>query len=143
MKYDISEKYKVNDEIYDELFLSDGTPRKITQILLNRLKEMGDDEAERRHKRLNYTQYYQALIKANNDNNNKGLDSIPFFIGAEEWHKLERGISQRAKLYDLIVRDIYGEQRLIKDKIVPPAFVFANPDFCRCYGPEKHQMIVS
>lgn len=129
MKYDISEKYKVNDEIYDELFLSDGTPRKITQILLNRLKEMGDDEAERRHKRLNYTQYYQALIKANNDNNNKGLDSIPFFIGAEEWHKLERGISQRAKLYDLIVRDIYGEQRLIKDKIVPPAFVFANPDF--------------
>lgn len=128
MKYDIAEKYKVNENICDELFLSDGTPKKITQTLLNRLREMSDEEAERRHKRLNYTRYYQELIKSKNDDN-KGLDSIPFFVSPEEWENLEKGLKQRAKLYDLIAKDIYGEQKLVKDKIVPSALIFANPNF--------------
>lgn len=128
MKYDISTDYKVKDGIYDELFEKESTPRKLTKKLLNKLKEMGEAEAERRQKRLNYTQYYQTLIQ-DNDTESKGLDSVPLFISPEEWEILEKGLAQRAKLYNLIAKDIYGEQKLIKDGIVPPALVFANPDF--------------
>ena len=128
MKYDISTDYKVKDGIYDELFEKESTPRKLTEKLLKKLKEMGEAEAERRQKRLNYTQYYQTLIQ-DNDTESKGLDSVPLFISPEEWEILEKGLAQRAKLYNLIAKDIYGEQKLIKDGIVPPALVFANPDF--------------
>ena len=128
MKYDISTDYKVKDGIYDELFEKESTPRKLTEKLLKKLKEMGEAEAERRQKRLNYTQYYQTLIQ-DNDAESKGLDSVPLFISPEEWEILEKGLAQRAKLYNLIAKDIYGEQKLIKDGIVPPALVFANPDF--------------
>ena len=128
MKYDISSKYKVTEGIYDELFTNDTQPRKTTGVILERLKELGYEETERRRKRLNYTQYYQAIIQSDNEDNN-GLDSIPLFLSQDEWKSLENGLKQRAKLYNLIAKDIYGEQKLIKDGIIPPALVYANPDF--------------
>ena len=127
MKYDISAKYQVNTGVYDELFDKNNQPRKTTQILLDRLNELGSDEAERRHKRLNYTQYYRTL--APSDNTNTSLDSVPLFITKEEWKTLRKGLIQRAKVFDMLADDIYGEQKIIKDKIVPPALIFANPDF--------------
>ena len=127
MKYDISAKYQVNTGVYDELFDKNNQPRKTTQILLDRLNELGYDEAERRHKRLNYTQYYRTL--APSDNTNTSLDSVPLFITKEEWKTLRKGLIQRAKVFDMLADDIYGEQKIIKDKIVPPALIFANPDF--------------
>lgn len=127
MKYDISAKYKVKSEVYDELFDKNNQPRKTTQTLLDRLNELGSDEAERRHKRLNYTQYYRTL--APSDNTETKLDSVPLFITQEEWKTLHSGLIQRAKVFDMLADDIYGEQKIIKDKIVPPALIFANPDF--------------
>ncbi len=128
MKYDIAMKYKPQANIYDELFSADGMPRKVTETILSSLREIGDEEAERRRKRLNYTRYYQAIIKTQNEDEH-GLDSIPLFLTAEEFETIKKGLKQRAKLYDLIAKDLYGEQKLIKDGIVPPALVYANPDF--------------
>lgn len=128
MKYDIAMKYKPQADIYDELFSADGMPRKITKTILSNLREIGDEEADRRRKRLNYTRYYQAIIKTQNEDEH-GLDSIPLFLTAEEFETIKKGLKQRAKLYDLIAKDLYGEQKLIKDGIVPPALVYANPDF--------------
>lgn len=128
MKYDIAMKYKPQADIYDELFSADGMPRKVTETILSNLREIGDEEADRRRKRLNYTRYYQAIIKTQNEDEH-GLDSIPLFLTAEEFETIKKGLKQRAKLYDLIAKDLYGEQKLIKDGIVPPALVYANPDF--------------
>ncbi len=128
MKYDISGKYKIKNGVYDELFMQDNIPRKVTEGILEILKNLGADESERRRKRLNYTQYYQAIIKSQNENNS-GLDSIPLYLTSEEWKEIEKGIVQRARLHNLIAEDIYGEQKLIKDKVIPPALVYANPDF--------------
>lgn len=91
MKYDISAKYQVKTGIYDELFDSDNQPRQTTQTLLDRLSELGSDESERRHKRLNYTQYYRTL--APSDNTNTGLDSVPLFITKEEWKTLQKRLN--------------------------------------------------
>lgn len=128
MKCDIQDVYRVKDGIYDELFDGASCPRKTTQGILNKLREIGEEEAERRRKLLNYSQYYQAIIKSDKEED-CGLDSIPLFLTEEEWQIIEDGLFQRAKLYDLIAQDIYGEQKLIKDQIIPPAAVYANPDF--------------
>ena len=63
------------------------------------------------------------------------LDMVPLLIGAEEWRRLEAGLIQRAHLLNLILTDLYGPQRLLRDGLIPPALVFANPAFLRpCHG---------
>ncbi len=48
---------------------------------------------------------------------------------------VEKGLVQRAELFNLILKDIYGDQRLIKDAVIPAERVFNHPDFIRqCHG---------
>ncbi len=61
--------------------------------------------------------------------NHKGTDPIPLVITAEEWKTLETGIAQRARLFNALASDIYGEQNLWKKGKLPAALLFANPDF--------------
>ncbi|HEY0760624.1 MAG TPA: circularly permuted type 2 ATP-grasp protein [Acidisarcina sp.] len=63
------------------------------------------------------------------------LDAIPLLIPAEEWRRIEGGLIQRARLLNLILADLYGPQKLLRDGHIPPALVFANPAFWRaCHG---------
>ena len=63
------------------------------------------------------------------------LDMVPLLIGPDEWQRLEAGLVQRAHLLNLILTDLYGPQRLLRDGLIPPALVFANPAFLRsCHG---------
>lgn len=63
------------------------------------------------------------------------LDMVPLLIGAEEWSRLETGLIQRTRLLNLVLADLYGAQRLLKDGLLPPALVHANPGFLRaCHG---------
>ncbi len=69
------------------------------------------------------------------------IDLIPIVISADEWAHLERGMIQRATLFDLIAKDIYGPQLLLKSSKVPPRLVFSDPAFlhpCREARPSAH-----
>lgn len=128
MKCDIKEKYTLKQGIYDELFLENGKTRKTTAAIFEKLQELGLEEIKRRRKLLNYSQYYQAIIKSENEEN-CGIDSIPLYFNEDEWSFIEKGLAQRAKLYDLIAKDVYGEQKLLKEGIVPTFAIYANPNF--------------
>ena len=54
------------------------------------------------------------------------LDPIPLTFGAGEWAKLDRAVRQRAALLDGILTDLTGEQRLIRDGILPGAVVHGH-----------------
>jgi uncharacterized circularly permuted ATP-grasp superfamily protein/uncharacterized alpha-E superfamily protein len=63
------------------------------------------------------------------------MDPIPLVIDADEWASIEQAVIQRATLFNAILFDLYGEQRLIHDRLLPAALVFANPNFLRpCFG---------
>ena len=57
------------------------------------------------------------------------LDPIPFVIEENEWEHTKRGLKQRAKLFNLILKDLYSEQRLIKDNIIPAEVIFGHKGF--------------
>ena len=59
------------------------------------------------------------------------LDPIPFLIPGDEWARIERGMIQRAELLDLVLRDLYGERRLLRSGLVPPEMILADPEFAR------------
>ena len=57
------------------------------------------------------------------------LDPIPFVISADEWKEIKKGLVQRAKLFNLILKDLYSEQNLIKDNIIPAEVVYGHKGF--------------
>ena len=57
------------------------------------------------------------------------LDPIPFVIEENEWEHTKKGLKQRAKLFNLILKDLYSEQRLIKDNIIPAEVIFGHKGF--------------
>ncbi|MDB6064553.1 MAG: hypothetical protein JWR26_761 [Pedosphaera sp.] len=63
------------------------------------------------------------------------LDLVPMLIPAAEWSRIESGLAQRTRLFNLILADIYGPQRLLRDGFLPPALIYTNPHFLRpCHG---------
>ena len=59
----------------------------------------------------------------------KGTDPLPLVISTDDWKTIEAGVAQRARLFNALASDIYGEQRLWKNGKLPAALLFANPDF--------------
>ncbi len=65
-------------------------------------------------------------------------DPVPLLIPAREFEQLEAGLIQRAQLIEQVLRDIYGPQTLLRDGLIPPALLFANPAFLRpCRDPDS------
>jgi uncharacterized circularly permuted ATP-grasp superfamily protein/uncharacterized alpha-E superfamily protein len=59
------------------------------------------------------------------------LEVLPMLIGKSDWAKIERGISQRAKLLNGVLQDVYSEQTLLKDAMLPSALVLGHPGYLR------------
>jgi uncharacterized circularly permuted ATP-grasp superfamily protein/uncharacterized alpha-E superfamily protein len=59
------------------------------------------------------------------------FDPLPFVITPDEWTALEAGLVQRAALLDSVLADLYGPQRLLAERLVPPMLVHANRHFLR------------
>jgi uncharacterized circularly permuted ATP-grasp superfamily protein/uncharacterized alpha-E superfamily protein len=146
----IFEHYTSTHFFYDELLGSDGQPRPNWQTFFQSFSHLGNDEIHNR------SQDMLRLLKENGVTYNIygdpaglnrpwKLDIIPFLINKEEWQKIESGLIQRATLLDLILKDIYGEQKLIKNGLLPMELIYNHAGFLRqCCGitqPGKHSLI--
>ncbi|MCZ4499035.1 MAG: hypothetical protein JWQ74_1588 [Marmoricola sp.] len=59
------------------------------------------------------------------------LDPVPLVISAAEWGPLEVGLAQRAELLNAVLVDLYGEQRLLREGVVPAEVIFGHSGFVR------------
>jgi uncharacterized circularly permuted ATP-grasp superfamily protein/uncharacterized alpha-E superfamily protein len=59
------------------------------------------------------------------------LDLLPLIVTADEWAHIEAGITQRARLLNAVMRDVYGRQRLLRESFLPPALVYGHPGYLR------------
>ncbi|HLO45278.1 MAG TPA: circularly permuted type 2 ATP-grasp protein [Leadbetterella sp.] len=126
--------YKNAINSYDEVIDKNGQVKPYWQRLFDTLETVGLDGIEERSKEINENLKengvtYNVYNTENGANRAWKLDPIPFLIHENEWLTIEKGIKQRAHLMDLILKDIYGPQHLIKDAILPPELVFENTGF--------------
>jgi uncharacterized circularly permuted ATP-grasp superfamily protein len=59
------------------------------------------------------------------------FDLLPRIIPAKEWEFLERGLVQRITALNLFLHDIYHEQKIIKDGIIPAHYILSGKHFRR------------
>ncbi|OWK36779.1 circularly permuted type 2 ATP-grasp protein [Fimbriiglobus ruber] len=124
------------DESVDRL----GVPRAHWQTFFHTLEELEPEELTRRWSDAKH------LIRENGVTYNvygdpRGtsrpwqLDPLPLLISSDEAAFIDRGLIQRARLLELLMADLYGPQRTLKDGIIPPELLYANPGFLRsCHG---------
>src|SRR5262245_35766891 len=127
-------------DVHDELLASPDTPRAHWTRFTESLSQLGSQELARRWDQA------RRLLRENGVTYNvygdpRGtdrpweLDPLPLLLPADEWHTLEAGLTQRAQLLNLILADLYGPQRLLRDGILPPELLWAHPSFLRpCHG---------
>ena len=132
--------YNNTPHFYDELLGEDDRPRPNWQTFFQSFGKLGQEEISSRQ------QDMLRLLKENGVTYNIyddptglnrpwKLDLIPFLINKEEWQKIESGLLQRAKLLDLVLKDIYGNQELIKLGLLPMELVYNHAGFLRqCHG---------
>jgi uncharacterized circularly permuted ATP-grasp superfamily protein/uncharacterized alpha-E superfamily protein len=127
-------------DAYSEAFLSPANPREHWQPLIAALDATGSNVLNKRQNRVRRMRHEDgATYNPFDDPKGRGtpwaLDTVPIPLTAGEWTNLEAGLTQRARLLEKILADTYGPQILLNDGWIPPALVFANPNFLRlCHG---------
>lgn len=59
------------------------------------------------------------------------LSHLPLIIDETDWQQLTAGIQQRAQLLEMVLRDLYGEGRLVADGAVPAAAIAGSNEYLR------------
>ena len=63
------------------------------------------------------------------------FDFVPRIVSATEWERIEKGLKQRIRALNLFIDDIYHEQKIIKDGVVPPEIIHSAKCFRQqCVG---------
>lgn len=135
--------------VYDEVYDEQGAPRPHWQYLADGIMALGNKGLYDRQRKVQDLlrgdgALYNLSLKSP-ESINWSLDPIPLLITSEEWGEIESGMIERSELFDLILKDIYGERELIKQGILPPEILYSHPGFLRqCQDvrvPGAHQLL--
>lgn len=58
------------------------------------------------------------------------FDIVPRIFSAREWDRLSAGLEQRVHAINAFIADVYGERRILADKVLPEEIVLTNSQFC-------------
>src|SRR5690606_21901517 len=128
------------DEHFDEMFSTDGKVRSHYREFYNYLSKASPKKMGQLQFSANKTQKAMGMT-FNVYHDKQGLekilhhDIIPRIIANAEWRKLEAGLKQRIYALNLFLQDIYNEQKILKDGIVPADLILGSKDFLKpCIG---------
>nr|WP_289125695.1 circularly permuted type 2 ATP-grasp protein [uncultured Halomonas sp.] len=127
-------------DFYDELLAAPGKPRASADELCHMLARFSAEElAERKTAAeiairtigITFTVYSEGAMI----DRAWPFDIVPRIIPANEWRKTEAGLKQRVQALNLFIDDLYHEQKVVKDKVLPAEVLAQSANFRpQCVG---------
>ena len=130
---------------FDELCEPDGSPRPQAKPLFARFGGLSEGEIEQRQKAAEAALYHMGItftVYGADEGTERifPFDIVPRIVSAEDWDIIERGLKQRIHALNLFLDDIYNDQKIIAQGIVPPDLIFSGNSFrqqCKGLVPPK------
>jgi len=111
-------------DFFDEILSSSGNPRKPAKKLVSHLNSLSEEDiasrkltAEATIKEMGVS--FTVYTEAGNIDRAWPFDIIPRTISAKQWEQAAAGLKQRLTALNLFINDLYHEQKIIKDGVVP------------------------
>ncbi|MFN7437675.1 MAG: circularly permuted type 2 ATP-grasp protein [Bacteroidota bacterium] len=127
--------YQPSPSTWDEMLL-DGNIRQQYQIFFESLRKSSITDLARKDelaKKLFMSQGITFTVYSDGEGIEKifPFDIIPRIITAAEWAHIESGIKQRLKALNLFLKDIYHEQAILRDDVIPSALIHTCSNFLK------------
>ncbi len=112
------------EDFYDELFAPNGHPRTGADVLVNRINSLPPGELRRRQLAIERALLRMGItftVYGDEHGTEKifPFDLIPRIVQAFEWRHIEAGLKQRIMALNLFIDDIYHEQTIVREGILP------------------------
>jgi uncharacterized circularly permuted ATP-grasp superfamily protein len=124
-----------DDGFFDEMFDAPAQPRPHYARLYERLSELSRSEFDERIRLADIAFLYQG-ITFTVYGGQEGIERIfpfdlaPRIIPQAEWQLLDRGLRQRMIALNMFLHDIYHEQRILREGVVPADLALGSQGFC-------------
>lgn len=127
--------YKRIPGSWDEMCMEEGIRSQYEQVLrtLNSLSAGILANKDKQASELFLQQGITFTVYSNDEGIERifPFDLIPRIITGAEWAHIEAGIVQRLKALNLFLKDIYSDQQILKDGIVPAELIASCPQYTR------------
>ena len=129
------DSYEV-DGLFDEVFAAPGKTRKHYAPVVRQLSALDSAAMDRRRRMADVTFRNQGITftvykDAAGVEKIFPFDLVPRIIPADEWTTIERGLVQRITALNLFCQDIYHDQKILHDKIIPAELIYGAKMFRR------------
>ena len=127
--------YYVDAHTWDEMY-KDASVREQYKGVLDFMQQLNIDELNKKEelaRSLFMSQGITFTVYSSGEGIEKifPFDIIPRIITAPEWTYIERGIKQRLQALNLFLKDVYNDQFILKDGIVPIEMIYSCPHYLR------------
>ena len=127
--------YHEQPRVWDEMFEASGI-RSSYKNFVTAIQNLSADEMTHKDelaKKLFMSQGITFTVYSSGEGIEKifPFDIVPRIIIAAEWAHIEKGIKQRLKALNTFLKDIYHQQFIIKDGIIPAKLIYSCPNFLR------------
>lgn len=128
--------YQLLPNTWDEMFSNNDVIRSQYDIINSYLMNTSSEvifKKEELSRQLFMSQGVTFTVYSDNAGIEKifPFDIVPRILTSKEWDKIDRGIKQRLKALNLFIKDIYHEQFILKDGIIPTDLIYSCPYFLR------------
>lgn len=127
-------------QFYDELYEGTGQPRPGSMLLLRKFASLPEGELKKRQQAAERVILNMGMtfgVYGSNDGHEQifPFDIVPRIVEPSDWAHIESGLRQRLRALNLFIDDVYHEQKILKDDVVPGELVYSSKGFLRaCQG---------